>query len=92
MANDQGGRDRAVSRSVFALPNAELSSTGATYDTLPMTCLGWYAGRPGEGIQDAMVVDVGGTSTDIGQLRHGFPQRGKPKRADQQRQPKFRAA
>jgi N-methylhydantoinase A/oxoprolinase/acetone carboxylase beta subunit len=25
------------------------------------------------GIQDAMVVDVGGTSTDIGQLRHGFP-------------------
>jgi len=25
------------------------------------------------GIQDAMVVDVGGTSTHIGQLRHGFP-------------------
>jgi N-methylhydantoinase A/oxoprolinase/acetone carboxylase beta subunit len=25
------------------------------------------------GIQDAIVVDVGGTSTDIGQLRHGFP-------------------
>ena len=25
------------------------------------------------GIQNAMVVDVGGTSTDIGQLRHGFP-------------------
>jgi N-methylhydantoinase A/oxoprolinase/acetone carboxylase beta subunit len=25
------------------------------------------------GTQDAMVVDVGGTSTDIGQLRHGFP-------------------
>jgi N-methylhydantoinase A/oxoprolinase/acetone carboxylase beta subunit len=25
------------------------------------------------GIQDAMVVDVGGTSTDIGQLRRGFP-------------------
>ena len=25
------------------------------------------------GIQDAMVVDVGGNSTDIGQLRHGFP-------------------
>jgi N-methylhydantoinase A/oxoprolinase/acetone carboxylase beta subunit len=25
------------------------------------------------GIKDAMVVDVGGTSTDIGQLRHGFP-------------------
>ena len=25
------------------------------------------------GIQDAMVIDVGGTSTDIGQLRHGFP-------------------
>ena len=25
------------------------------------------------GLQDAMVVDVGGTSTDIGQLRHGFP-------------------
>jgi N-methylhydantoinase A/oxoprolinase/acetone carboxylase beta subunit len=24
-------------------------------------------------IQDAMVVDVGGTSTDIGQLRLGFP-------------------
>jgi N-methylhydantoinase A/oxoprolinase/acetone carboxylase beta subunit len=25
------------------------------------------------GIQDAMVVDVGGTTSDIGQLRHGFP-------------------
>ena len=25
------------------------------------------------GISDAMVVDVGGTTTDIGQLRHGFP-------------------
>jgi N-methylhydantoinase A/oxoprolinase/acetone carboxylase beta subunit len=25
------------------------------------------------GLADAMVVDVGGTSTDIGQLRHGFP-------------------
>jgi N-methylhydantoinase A/oxoprolinase/acetone carboxylase beta subunit len=25
------------------------------------------------GMQDAMVVDVGGTSSDIGQLRHGFP-------------------
>ena len=25
------------------------------------------------GIAEAMVVDVGGTSTDIGQLRHGFP-------------------
>ncbi len=25
------------------------------------------------GLQDAMVVDVGGTSTDIGQLRRGFP-------------------
>jgi N-methylhydantoinase A/oxoprolinase/acetone carboxylase beta subunit len=25
------------------------------------------------GIEDAMVVDVGGTSTDVGQLRHGFP-------------------
>lgn len=25
------------------------------------------------GIADAMVVDVGGTTTDIGQLRHGFP-------------------
>src|SRR5207244_6781947 len=25
------------------------------------------------GLSDAMVVDVGGTSTDIGQLRHGFP-------------------
>jgi N-methylhydantoinase A/oxoprolinase/acetone carboxylase beta subunit len=29
------------------------------------------------GIQDAMVVDVGGTSTDIGQLRHGFPREAK---------------
>jgi N-methylhydantoinase A/oxoprolinase/acetone carboxylase beta subunit len=25
------------------------------------------------GLHDAMVVDVGGTSTDVGQLRHGFP-------------------
>ena len=25
------------------------------------------------GVQDAMVVDVGGTSTDVGQLRRGFP-------------------
>jgi N-methylhydantoinase A/oxoprolinase/acetone carboxylase beta subunit len=25
------------------------------------------------GIKDAMVVDVGGTTSDIGQLRHGFP-------------------
>jgi N-methylhydantoinase A/oxoprolinase/acetone carboxylase beta subunit len=25
------------------------------------------------GISDAMVIDVGGTTTDIGQLRHGFP-------------------
>jgi N-methylhydantoinase A/oxoprolinase/acetone carboxylase beta subunit len=25
------------------------------------------------GLADAMVVDVGGTSTDVGQLRHGFP-------------------
>ncbi len=25
------------------------------------------------GLRDAMVVDVGGTTTDIGQLRHGFP-------------------
>ena len=25
------------------------------------------------GLDDAMVVDVGGTSTDVGQLRHGFP-------------------
>ncbi|MBI3517155.1 MAG: hydantoinase/oxoprolinase family protein, partial [Proteobacteria bacterium] len=25
------------------------------------------------GVQDAMVVDVGGTTSDIGQLRHGFP-------------------
>jgi N-methylhydantoinase A/oxoprolinase/acetone carboxylase beta subunit len=25
------------------------------------------------GLDDAMVVDVGGTTTDIGQLRHGFP-------------------
>jgi N-methylhydantoinase A/oxoprolinase/acetone carboxylase beta subunit len=25
------------------------------------------------GLTDAMVIDVGGTSTDIGQLRHGFP-------------------
>jgi N-methylhydantoinase A/oxoprolinase/acetone carboxylase beta subunit len=25
------------------------------------------------GLGDAMVVDVGGTSTDVGQLRHGFP-------------------
>jgi N-methylhydantoinase A/oxoprolinase/acetone carboxylase beta subunit len=25
------------------------------------------------GIADAMVIDVGGTTTDIGQLRHGFP-------------------
>jgi N-methylhydantoinase A/oxoprolinase/acetone carboxylase beta subunit len=25
------------------------------------------------GFADAMVVDVGGTSTDVGQLRHGFP-------------------
>jgi len=25
------------------------------------------------GLKDAMVVDVGGTSTDVGQLRHGFP-------------------
>src|SRR6266852_4695104 len=25
------------------------------------------------GLADAMVIDVGGTSTDIGQLRHGFP-------------------
>src|SRR5882757_2618495 len=25
------------------------------------------------GIEDAMVVDVGGTSTDVGQLRRGFP-------------------
>ena len=25
------------------------------------------------GLADAMVVDVGGTSTDIGQLRRGFP-------------------
>ncbi len=25
------------------------------------------------GLQDAMVVDVGGTTTDVGQLRHGFP-------------------
>jgi N-methylhydantoinase A/oxoprolinase/acetone carboxylase beta subunit len=25
------------------------------------------------GIDDAMVVDIGGTSTDVGQLRHGFP-------------------
>lgn len=25
------------------------------------------------GLQDAMVVDVGGTSTDVGQLRNGFP-------------------
>jgi len=25
------------------------------------------------GLQDAMVVDVGGTSTDVGQLRRGFP-------------------
>jgi N-methylhydantoinase A/oxoprolinase/acetone carboxylase beta subunit len=30
------------------------------------------------GIQDAMVVDVGGTSTDIGQLRHGFPDPPRP--------------
>jgi N-methylhydantoinase A/oxoprolinase/acetone carboxylase beta subunit len=25
------------------------------------------------GLSDAMVVDVGGTTTDVGQLRHGFP-------------------
>jgi N-methylhydantoinase A/oxoprolinase/acetone carboxylase beta subunit len=25
------------------------------------------------GLTDAMVIDVGGTSTDVGQLRHGFP-------------------
>src|SRR5262249_23527215 len=25
------------------------------------------------GLDDAMVVDVGGTTTDVGQLRHGFP-------------------
>src|SRR5260370_16677836 len=25
------------------------------------------------GLDDAMVVDVGGTSTDVGQLRRGFP-------------------
>src|SRR5947207_2449129 len=25
------------------------------------------------GVQDAMVVDVGGTSSDVGQLRRGFP-------------------
>jgi len=25
------------------------------------------------GLADAMVIDVGGTSTDVGQLRHGFP-------------------
>ncbi len=25
------------------------------------------------GLQDAMVADVGGTTTDVGQLRHGFP-------------------
>ena len=25
------------------------------------------------GLADAMVVDVGGTSTDVGQLRNGFP-------------------
>jgi N-methylhydantoinase A/oxoprolinase/acetone carboxylase beta subunit len=25
------------------------------------------------GLQDAMVIDVGGTTTDVGQLRHGFP-------------------
>jgi N-methylhydantoinase A/oxoprolinase/acetone carboxylase beta subunit len=25
------------------------------------------------GVQDAMVVDVGGTTSDVGQLRHGFP-------------------
>jgi N-methylhydantoinase A/oxoprolinase/acetone carboxylase beta subunit len=25
------------------------------------------------GVEDAMVVDVGGTSSDVGQLRHGFP-------------------
>jgi len=25
------------------------------------------------GLQNAMVVDVGGTTTDVGQLRHGFP-------------------
>jgi N-methylhydantoinase A/oxoprolinase/acetone carboxylase beta subunit len=25
------------------------------------------------GLQDAMVVDVGGTTTDVGQLKHGFP-------------------
>ncbi|MCC7276626.1 MAG: hydantoinase/oxoprolinase family protein [Alphaproteobacteria bacterium] len=25
------------------------------------------------GVADAMVIDVGGTTTDIGQLRHGFP-------------------
>ncbi|MGC2200218.1 MAG: hydantoinase/oxoprolinase family protein [Stellaceae bacterium] len=25
------------------------------------------------GLQDAVVIDVGGTSTDVGELRHGFP-------------------
>ncbi|HJQ55576.1 MAG TPA: hydantoinase/oxoprolinase family protein, partial [Vineibacter sp.] len=25
------------------------------------------------GLQDAMVIDVGGTTTDVGQLKHGFP-------------------
>jgi N-methylhydantoinase A/oxoprolinase/acetone carboxylase beta subunit len=25
------------------------------------------------GLKDAMVIDVGGTTTDVGQLRHGFP-------------------
>jgi N-methylhydantoinase A/oxoprolinase/acetone carboxylase beta subunit len=25
------------------------------------------------GMQDAMVIDVGGTTTDVGQLKHGFP-------------------
>ena len=29
------------------------------------------------GLADAMVVDVGGTSTDVGQLRRGFPRRSK---------------
>ena len=25
------------------------------------------------GLADAMVIDVGGTTTDVGQLKHGFP-------------------
>ena len=52
-------------------PNATRSSASPRVRPTPCAGRPFLSGRP-----DGMVVDVGGTTTDIGMLRSGFPARG----------------